>query len=104
MIGLSYATNDQAVPEFAEDVARGARTEDHAKAFRSRKTQSRVASTGTEKESIASWVLLVRLIFIAGGKMKTTSNAQHFPCVLLTARQRHLDSEREQLDSSRRDR
>jgi hypothetical protein len=42
--------------------------------------------------------------FIAGGKMKTTSNAQHLPCVLLTARQRHLDSEREQLDSSRRDR
>jgi hypothetical protein len=67
MIGLSYATNHQAVPEFAEDVARGARTEDHTKAFRSRKTQSRVASTGTEKESIASWVLLVRLNLLLPG-------------------------------------
>ena len=68
MIGLSNATNHQAVPEFAADVARGARTEDHTKAFRSRKTQSGVASTGTEKESIASSELLVRLNLVAGAR------------------------------------
>jgi hypothetical protein len=85
MTGLSYATNHQAVPEFAGDVARGARTEDHTKVFRSGKTQSSVASTGTEKESIASiGVASEAESFIAEGKMKAMTNAQHLPCVLLT--------------------